>query len=105
VPKPSRRTPKYLAYIREQACCACVRGTPIEAHHFGPRGTGIKADDYHAVPLCTRCHRHFHDTGNIPHHTRDQTELVLWRAQAWLLVKWLRREQPSDEATSADEAF
>ena len=103
--KPSRKAPRYLAYVRTHDCCSCVRGTPIEAHHFGPGGMGLKADDFHAVPLCRGCHRYFHDTGFLPGSNRIETVSTFYETQARLLVAWLRRERASDETTSADEAF
>lgn len=85
--KPGR-SPQYLAYIRLQPCVGCVHGTPIEAHHFGPRGVGQKADDLHAVPLCVRCHAYFHSHGTLPDLTRVETERDFYAAQCLLLVAW-----------------
>ena len=96
--KSTRTAPKYLAFVRAHACCACVHGTPIEAHHFGPRGVGLKADDFHAVPLCARCHRAFHDRGSLPNLTRTETERDFWRAQSVLHVEWIRRDRDDGDA-------
>ena len=102
-PKTNRRAPAYLAFVRRHDCCWCHRGSPIEAHHFGPRGTGLKADDYHAVPLCTVCHRMFHDRGTFTGQTRAETESLLWQTQARLLVEWLRTK--SQDTGGADDVF
>lgn len=54
---PARDT-LYLSWIRTLPCAACGHGSPSEAAHTGrDGGTGIKASDYSAVPLCYQCHR------------------------------------------------
>lgn len=48
----------YLAWIRTLRCSACGKSAPSEAAHTGnDGGTGIKASDYSAIPLCAHCHR------------------------------------------------
>lgn len=89
------KAPAYLAFVREQDCCWCQHAAPSDAHHFGPRGIGQKADDLHAVPLCTKCHRYFHDHGTFEGATREQTALRTWRAQALLHVVWFRTRMPA----------
>jgi hypothetical protein len=96
VPKPPKpmRDAAYLAFVRERDCCArdgvfTSCDGPIEAHHFGPRGMGQKADDWYAVPLCQYCHRHFHDHGQLPHLNRADTEDLFAAAQRELLLEWL----------------
>ena len=57
--KETERDLSYLKYIRTCACLLCGR-SPVEAHHCnrpGDGGTGIKASDYRAVPLCWEHHR------------------------------------------------
>jgi hypothetical protein len=62
-PKAKRRrehrdgkSQSYLAAIRQCPCCACGAPAPSDAHHLkagtGDRGTGKKARDNFAVPLC-----------------------------------------------------
>ncbi len=54
---PARDT-LYLSWIRTLPCAACGHSSPSEAAHTGrDGGAGIKASDYSAVPLCSRCHR------------------------------------------------
>ena len=49
-----------------------------------------KTDDQRVVPLCTWCHRRFHDRGALPGMTRGATEHLFLRVQVDLLVEWLR---------------
>ncbi len=57
--KPGRvEDPAHLDQVRNLPCCIC--GTwPSEAHHIrdGQVGTGQKAGDDEAIPLCPWCHR------------------------------------------------
>lgn len=51
----------YLSWVTSQQCIACESQRVIQfnrsyAHHAGQRGTGQKADDRTAVPLCWRHH-------------------------------------------------
>jgi hypothetical protein len=60
--KKTPRSPKYLEWLRSQPCCVC--GTVknewmdvVPAHQsFEGRGVGIKANDFHCIPLCVECH-------------------------------------------------
>lgn len=91
-PKVDRKAPAYLAFMREQDCCCCRRQGPNDPHHFGERGMGQKADDYHTVPLCRACHDHFHDHGTFKGMTREETALRIWHTQALLMTRWMRLE-------------
>ena len=51
------RNPRYLAFLRRHACCACGSTKNVEAAHTGPHGIGQKASDLDAIPLCFHCHR------------------------------------------------
>lgn len=52
------RDAAYLTWIRSLPCAACGRAARSEAAHVGTDGgTGIKANDYSAIPLCAACHR------------------------------------------------
>ena len=75
------RSPEYLAFVRTLPCCAlqeehdvmktlmgqeCSRG--IHAHHAGRRpGTGVKAPDDTAIPLCDVHHFEWHQAAGMFH--------------------------------------
>lgn len=59
------RSPSYLAWIRTLPCAACCTDQGVQAHHHGRGGTGIKADDLTAVPLCAKHHGEWHQSGAI----------------------------------------
>ena len=64
-PRPQRDSdPRYLAWLRTQACIICHIVRYIEAAHVGARGLGQKCSDREAVPLCQEHHR----TGAHAHH-------------------------------------
>lgn len=61
-----RNDKEYLEHIRKQHCIWCGKNNGIEAHHLkiaGESGTAYKADDWLALPLCTSCHREYHQKG------------------------------------------
>lgn len=92
VPKaaPPSRNPAYLEHVRSQRCCSCGLGEGVEAHHWGPGGgMSQKCSDYHTVPLCVRCHRHWHDKAALPHHDRDESERIMATAKADLAIAWI----------------
>lgn len=91
-PKIDRKAPSYLAFMREQECCWCRRPGPSDPHHFGKRGTGQKADDYHTVPLCRACHEYFHARGTFRGAMREEAALRIWHVQAVLMATWMRLE-------------
>lgn len=64
--KLPRDDKEYLAYLRKQHCIWCGKKNGIEAHHLkiaGESGTAYKVDDYLTVPLCSGCHREYHQKG------------------------------------------
>lgn len=62
--KPRRTQDKdYLAYIRRQPCAVCMTDQGVQPHHLDTGGMGTKCSDYLTAPLCARCHRELHDTG------------------------------------------
>jgi len=90
--------PEHLANVRKLPCCVCEeRGWEMEAHHLlrtgdpTQRGTGRKAEDRFAIPLCKRppsregCHDRLHDDGDeegfLARHGVQGRELaaLLWR--------------------------
>ncbi len=92
---PATRSPAFLAFVRSRPCMApgCASKAPSEAHHWAPRGRGnggrgVKVDDLRTVPLCTACHRAFHDTGALPGTSPAMTKFLFLDAQVGLLVAW-----------------
>jgi len=54
---PPDEDPAYRSWVRTLPCCVCG-AEPTEAHHEPPKGMGGGGStDYHAVPLCSPCHR------------------------------------------------
>ena len=75
-----RRDKQHLAWVKTLVCAHCFNDDAIEAHHpkghiFGT-GMGMKSHDDLAVPLCSLCHRMYHD-GNIKDAHKLQKHWVL----------------------------
>ena len=71
-PDPNR-DPAYLAHLRTLPCSWCGRPPPSDPAHMGrgmDGGTGRKAPDQGAVPLCNHiregCHPYSHQHGVLP---------------------------------------
>lgn len=65
---PKTMTPRDIPYrhwLTEQACCQChvppSENLDVVAAHYGKHGTGIKASDLDALPLCVWCHAEEHE--------------------------------------------
>jgi len=58
------RSEKYKAFVRSHPCLICGSYDTI-AHHesLGLGMMGGKCPDSHCVPLCTKCHFDYHNTG------------------------------------------
>jgi len=58
------RSEKYIAFVRRLSCANCGKAGQSEAHHLiglaGIGGTGTKAADQFAIPLCRSCHDDLH---------------------------------------------
>lgn len=97
VPKdPPGRSEAYLDFVREHACCYCCAPPRSEAHHYAPTGRGggmgMKCDDHRTVPLCSGCHRHFHDHGKLARDFGcDETHALFMETQVLLLIEWIAR--------------
>lgn len=87
-PAPATRSRDYLAFVREKPCMSCRMPGPSDPHHWGPRGLGQKTDDHRTVPLCRKCHDHFHDTGRLPYLDKPTTKVFLMQRMVDLLVEW-----------------
>jgi hypothetical protein len=84
--QPKAKTPRsssHLAYVRSLPCAWCKAVGLIEASHHGPHGTGIKADDFGAIPLCVDCH-HGHHNGGLPKSSMDHDQTKHW----FTIVAW-----------------
>ena len=58
--KPRRlEDPAHIKRVKNLPCCVCGSQPPNEAHHIrdGSVGTGAKAGDHEAIPLCVEHHR------------------------------------------------
>ena len=55
-PQKTARDAHYLRWLKTFPCVSCGTSTWIDPAHFGPHGTGQKASDYDALPLCRKCH-------------------------------------------------
>jgi hypothetical protein len=97
---PSRAQPKqlpgrseaYKAFLRTKPCCVCGIEGRTEVAHQGAHGTGTKASDYDALPMCgTRvdrqgCHQMSHQKGMV--HTIDARDGRGW----WSAVRYFVHE-------------
>ncbi len=97
VPKKTPgRDPAYLDFVRAKPCCVCSAPPPSDPHHIAPRGQkgmGTKVSDYHAAPLCRKCHSTWHARGSINYYDWDGDRV--WhrgdfdRVQSALWLEWL----------------
>jgi len=82
--KPSRIEDKeYLEYIRKTPCLVCRHDA--ESHHLITRGAF--GSDYTAIPLCRRCHSHWHNLGNTIFEVRYK--INTWKEAHRLLERWM----------------
>lgn len=73
---------QWLEVIRQLPCLNCGR-MPVDAHHVGSRGMGLKNPDSMVIPLCRTCHS--------SHHDRNDPSLDWCRKKlAWLWAKVAR---------------
>lgn len=89
--QPPVRSEGFMAFVRAMPCCVCSAPAPSDPHHYGRHGMGQKTDDTRCVPLCRRCHDHFHDHRCFAQPGLDTTETAhLWliERQVAILVTW-----------------
>ena len=99
------RSPGHLSWLRGFTCLAFGRDPdgcegPIEAHHVsedGNAGTGIKAPDSDAVPLCATHHALGHAIGWGTFAGRYGVDLLAAAARFWRISphrkKWEDRDK------------
>ena len=92
-PEPPLRSRPYLDWVRAKPCSSCTADGPSDPHHYGHRGIGQKASDLLVVPLCRRCHDHFHDHRMLPGTSLIQTRVFLLATQVSLLSDWITAEK------------
>lgn len=91
-------TAKRLAFVRSLPCASCGRHPPSEAHHPTGAGLALKADDAEAFPLCSRCHRDFHDLRG-KFRDWDKAARRLWQRTMSALY---RAEEPQKSQAHGD---
>ena len=90
----------YLNFVRSLPCAIC-EATPVQAHHeigSKTRGTGIKANDFRAIPLCVKCHYELHAGG---HKTWEKVNGI---TQSVIIVNTLEKAIARG-ALKVDESF
>lgn len=87
-PKTNMKNPKpdklvhtnYTRWVKKQPCCSCGNQSD-DPHHItgnGLGGMGMKASDFHVIPLCRRCHDALHaNTSKWEEEFGSQTDLVI----------------------------
>ncbi len=87
-PKTNMKNPKpeklvhanYTRWVKKQPCCGCGNQSD-DPHHItgnGLGGMGMKASDFHVIPLCRRCHDALHaNTSQWEEEFGSQTDLVI----------------------------
>lgn len=94
---------EYTKWLRAKPCSMCGSSDsfndPIQIHHSTRRrALGRRAHDHDSMPLCLRCHRHFHDAaGRFAGWTRGMRRA--WQGE---MVRKLRAEY---EACFGPEIF
>lgn len=87
------RSRAYLDWIRSLPCCACRRMPPSEASHHPRRGhgsVGAKTCDLRTLPLCSECHREWHQRGCLGLMDGTQTREWVEAALVDVLRQWVR---------------
>jgi hypothetical protein len=68
-------------------------------HHIGA-GMGLKSHDARAIPLCTQCHRDYHDHNGI-FRTMNRAQKLAWHGEKLALVS--ERVMHANEHDLAEE--
>ena len=54
-----------IKLIRTLHCSVCSHPPPSDCHHFKSKGAGGKDNLDNLMPLCRKCHNHFHQIGAL----------------------------------------
>lgn len=92
---PPKKSPEYLAYIREKPCIICDNPETV-AHHEPPRGMGGgRSTDWETAPLCFECHAIRHGE-KVKHHEAKYDSRAVWtmceNARVGLLIEYIQRK-------------
>ena len=87
-----KRSPAYMAFIREQPCCLSGATIGIESHHEAPEGHGTmggKPCDSRCVPVEWKLHRKMESPGNSrkeiwEKYGKDPEEVIQAMRQKWI---------------------
>jgi len=52
---------QYTDWIAKQPCASCGIRFRSQVHHRTGAGMGLRAHDHDSMPMCSGCHRDFHD--------------------------------------------
>lgn len=100
------RSKKYLDYVRAHDCSACGKRAPSDAHHVAARGIspaihgggmGQKMDDMWVVPVCRRCHMHWHSSITyrcFPGMNVDKSDELVAKTLLTLMSRWIMMLDP-----------
>ena len=105
-PKPKAvRALDHLSFVRTLPCCSCGHDPAGTAHHLlrgVVRGTGMKAEDRWAIPLCGDCHDP-NSQGSV-HHDGNETRWLKAKKVPGLFIAsalWALRDCCEPERTMA----
>ncbi|MBE0148293.1 DUF968 domain-containing protein [Serratia fonticola] len=72
----------YLQWVKTQQCCCGCGGSSDDPHHVighGQGGTGTKAHDLFAIPMCRGCHTKLHEDPKAWEEEHGSQVVILFR--------------------------
>ena len=92
----ARSCPSHLQWLRGRPCAVAsteCAGAIVAAHvdHAGGKGTGLKVEDRHAIPLCDAHHREQHQHGWRTFERKHRLDGVALAAEYWRLSPHRRK--------------
>ncbi|UAN61561.1 DUF968 domain-containing protein [Serratia sp. JSRIV006] len=72
---------KYIKWVKTRPCSGCG-GSSDDPHHVighGQGGTGTKAHDLFAIPMCRRCHTKLHEDPKAWEEEHGSQVVILFR--------------------------